>query len=202
MSVVTDPTASYYSTPQGQVDLATSTVQVTPASSFQNGALTKQGVNDYFRFAERDIAKFDTNKDGVLSKEETIKAFGNGNEKTGEKYYEAINQDGKDGLSVVDMAAFTMAQDGPKQLFANTTVSPTLFSSAQNGYQQFYNKYRPGETLPPMAFDGQITAAESHSMDKIIENQTDVAGVGMKGLQDKLNLEAAYERYQTPQAKL
>jgi hypothetical protein len=121
----------------------------------------------------------------------------NGNATTASQFYQAINQDGQQGLSAVDMTAYILAQDAPKQIYANLGLGD-LFNTAQTLYQKTYSKEYPNEHLPPMALDGKASPAERHALDKIIQGQNlnSIAGTGMRQLQEDLCLSQRYAQYQ------
>lgn len=170
--------------------VASATIVFTPPTSFSpDGSLSRNGLNDYFGYAEEDLKLFDLNGDMIVDDAELAQAFGGDSERAN-LFMTAVNQDGEAGLSVVDMTGYLIAQDAPKQLFDGL------------GYDALFQ-----DTSNPMAFDGQTTPAERAALDSLIygtgtapgrtavtDNQ--VAGEGMAGLQEALNLKENYAQYQ------
>ncbi|MGE0201722.1 MAG: hypothetical protein AB7P76_12245 [Candidatus Melainabacteria bacterium] len=200
-----------------QVELALSTIQVTPGDTFQTQGLSPDGLANYFRFAETEIAHFDRNGDRQLDVSELQPIFGD----NAATFKQAIDQDGIDGVGVLDATAYLMAQDGTRQLLhkpdfetfrklcpdKSRQEQQAIYNSipdvkdymalAQQTYADIYQNEFPGETLPEMAFDGQVTPAEAHAFNRIIQNQqlNAAAGAGMQLLQEKLGLQDRYLQY-------
>jgi len=199
-------------------ELAESTVEITPQDSFvkrtpeEPARLSKTGLDDYFRYAEQDIAQFDSNKDGKLNEQELEKGFGGGAEASPEDQaaaktqadhlIKALSPDAQPGeaptIDAVKMTSYLIAQDAPKQLFAGLGFDG-LLDASQTEYQKAYDQFYPGEKLPEMAWDGKASPAERHATDKLIQgDQTNAqVGVALKGLQQGLQLDNNYQQYKT-----
>jgi|GEM_PF-6527916 len=190
--------------------LAESTVQVTPTDSFVRqtpgapAVLTKPGLDNYFRYAEQDIAQFDSNKDGVLDESELRKGFGGGPNANWTDQYnaavqarnmvQAIGQNNV--INPVQMTSYLLFQDAPKQAMTGLGYDGWM-NKAQQLYQQHYDRFYPGQKLPDMAWDGKLTPAERAVADKFIQNDQTrpAASFAMKTLQSQLQLGNNYQQY-------
>jgi hypothetical protein len=163
-------------------ELVDASIRFTPKSSFgADGSLKKQGLYDYMTYAEEDIKLFDTDQSGTLNERELTTAYG-GDAKKAEQFMTAVNQDGKAGIGTVDMTAYLIAQDGPRQLFAGL------------GYPHDFAGKFDGQSTPEerAALDDMIFSDKTRPGGKDVTNNQ-VAGEGLSELQSKLGLEKEYQ---------
>jgi hypothetical protein len=181
---------TYLMSQQNPEQVVNDTINITPEDTFVNGQLTREGLNNYFGYAQQDVANFDKNGNGVLEDQEIVDAFG-GDTNTARVMMKAIDQDGQPGISVVDMTAYLMAQEAPKQLYRNACQG--LDDSFFDVFEAGAKANKPG--MPEMARDGKSTAAERNAVDTLIAAGPNVAGLGMKQLQTQLDLQNRYQEF-------
>ena len=186
-----------------------------PKGSVATGAITQDGLFNYFRYAEEELAYFDSNADGLLDQAEVKAIFG---EEQGQRYFAAVSgADGtKESISPEDMASFLLAQDASADVFANPAFIPESdgteetetqrkiligikeqFELSQEHYKNYYAEFYPDEVLPEMKLDGQATAAERHALDIVIQDDrfNMLVGRNLSDIHNGLGLSDQYQDY-------
>lgn len=167
------------SSSEGAKKLANSNIQVSRGPE----ASPYHARNDYLAYASEELKHFDISGDRKLDQFELTQAF-NGNETKAKKFMSVVNQDGKEGSSVVDLSAHLYLQDGVADLAkgANSDVDK-IIKNAQTANQG------------ALKLDGTVTVAESKAASDIIEQKSDVAAKMLKSLQSQLKLEERYKEF-------